>query len=391
MQLYSSVRAGNRSAARQTPPLRNLLGIAADAVKLNPPLYLSSVLGLPWTWIPPFDRYSEFKILDLWRLRRTFTSFLNVTVPSLPLTPLPFGPPSVNDLLFHPTVILQRPDHNGNYTTWPREAWFFINGILTNDAVAQINAAYLAYLFHRPLTLIQNSTDSFALDLFECAIGKEWFLNTESVVKAFPPIYDALKSDKEKVVVIAHSQGTIIIARVLRLLAAITRPPRARRAGVAAQVYAPPEFVYPEQEALDLGDFEPLQPDELAKLEVYCFANCANRMSYWKPPRRGSPPVPWIESFGNANDLVARLGMLNPRPAHWGIRLDGPQYVRPGAWGHLLNQHYLSGIEASQKQGRKHGGRGDAAPFVLANRTAFPRALQPRLFDYLNGGSPDPL
>ena len=63
-------------------------------------------------------------------------------------------------------------------------------------------------------------------------------------------------------------------------------------------------------------------------------------------------PLPWIESFGNENDIVARLGMLAPRPEQWGIRINGPRYERHGAWGHMLNEHYLKEIERRQKRGR---------------------------------------
>ena len=149
---------------------------------------------MPWTWLPPHNRYSEFKIIDLWRPGRTAKFLANTWIPSIPRTPPSFGPPFLNDLFWQPTVILQRPDHNGSYTTFPDEAWFFVNGIMTNDSVAQINSAYLAHLFHRPLTMIQNSTDSLWADLFECALGKEWYRVVEPAIKAFPPIYDALKS-----------------------------------------------------------------------------------------------------------------------------------------------------------------------------------------------------
>ena len=47
-------------------------------------------------------------------------------------------------------------------------AWlslFFINGILTNGDVAQLNAACISYMFHRPVTLIQNATDGALADL----------------------------------------------------------------------------------------------------------------------------------------------------------------------------------------------------------------------------------
>ena len=376
------------------PSFGELLGIALEAAQINPPLYVSSILGLPWTWIPPFNRYSEFKIVDLYRMGRTLHYLMNVSIPSVPRNPLPFGPPILNEFFRQPTVILQRPDHNGSYTSFPHEAWFFINGIMTNDAVAQINAAYLSYLFHRPITLIQNSTSSFFLDLLECALGKEWSKTTEAAIKVFPVIYDALKSpEKKKVVVIAHSQGTILAAVVLRLLNKLTRlePALPAPAGIAAEAFAAQEFVYPDEELLDLTDFDPLEQEEVAKLEIYCFANCANRMKYHPTARKNGQPVPWIESFGNENDLVARLGMLSPVGKEQGIDLDGPRYVRPGAWGHLLNQHYLFGITDHQKVGRRKRPAGGTAPYRLLNPELVSQEATPRLFTYINGGPPAPV
>jgi hypothetical protein len=391
---------------------QDLLNIAAEAAKIRPPLYISSIAGHPWTWLPPHHRFSEFSIINPWRLRRTIKFMINVSVPSLPRNPPNFVPPFLDDLFWEPTVILQRPDHNGSYTTFPDEAWFFINGIMTNDSLAQLNAAFISYLFHRPVTIIQNSTNSIFVDLAQCAIGKEWDLTTEPAAKAFPPIYDALKSEKEKVVVIVHSQGTIIMATVLDMLNAITSlaqkevpipvvmpqmAPAAEAepvmglpslAAEAGPQFAGPEFIYPDQGDLKLGDFEPLEQAELAKLEVYNFANCANDMKYFQPPRAGQAPVPWIENFGNEFDLVARLGMLSPDPDELGIDIDGPCYERPGAWGHLLNEHYLLGIEEYQKAGQRKGGTGGSVPFKLVNEAAYPGFNTPRLYSYINGGSP---
>jgi hypothetical protein len=377
--------------------LDTLLGIAFDALRISPPLYVSSIFGRPRTWLPPFSRYSEFRIVDLWRLGRTAKFLANTWIPSIPRTPPTFGPPLLNGLFWQPTVILQRPDHNGSYTAFPDEAWFFVNGIMTNDAVAQINSAYLAYLFHRPLTMIQNSTDSLWIDLFECAVGKEWYRVVEPAVKALPPIYDALKSPhKQRVVVICHSQGTIIMSVVLRLLGQLFRRPAAALEAEAgerglfaeAPLYAPPEFVYPDEDPIDLDDFDRLTEAELAKLEVYCFANCANTMTHIATAADGRP-LPWIESFGNENDIVARLGMLAPRPEQWGIRIDGPRYERYGAWGHMLNEHYLKEIERCQKHGRKPGGDGTAAPYEPAPGSVEEAERAPRLFSYINGGIPD--
>ena len=121
--------------------------------------------------------------------------------------------------------------------------------------------------------------------------------------------------------------------------------------------------------------------DELAKLEIYCFANCANTLKYLHPDRA----VPWIENFGNEFDVVARLGMLAPRAQEWHIEIDGPRYVRPRAWGHFLNAHYLADIERQQKVRYRPGGKGGTAPYELLNAEQFPNHT-PKLFNYINGG-----
>ena len=379
--------------APQVASLHNLAGIAGDALEIMPPLYLRSILGSPRAWLPPYRRFSEFSLLNPWRPLRTLKFLQNTWLPSLPMTPPTFNPPFFDDLFWQPTVILQRPDHNGSYTSFPDEQWFFINGVMTNDAVAQINAALLAELFHRPITLIQNSTSSLLVDLFQCALDKQGWKVTEPVTKAFPAIYDALKSPhRRRVVVIAHSQGTIIAAVVLALLQKLvtTGPSRLQTPGEPtpppAAAYAPPEFVYPAEGPIHLDEFDALSLDELRKLELYCFATCANVMTYTAPPAEGRRPIPYLEHFGNEKDIVARLGMLAPRPDKWGIHIDGAQFMRPNAWGHLLNAHYLYPILDMQRRGRRRGGVGTTAPF-LARRTADGQP-PPRLFDYINGGAP---
>lgn len=383
LQEARALPAAERLVDREAhaPNVQNLVDIGLDALTSTRPPYLFSILGRPKSWWPGSNRFSEYGILDVWQPGRTLRFLTNVIIPSVPHTPPSFGPPLLLRQFWQPSVILQRPDHQGSYTSSPDEVWFFVNGVASNDAVAQRNGAYLAYLFHRPLTMIQNSTDSLLLDLLECAVGKQWYRYTEAATKAFPPIYDALKRpDKRRVVVIAHSQGTIIMATVLRMLAAVLQAPAEKRglAGLfGAVVYAPPEFVYPDQDPWRAEDFAPLDVQELAKLELYCFANCANGMKYLGVHSDGRP-IPWIESFGNENDLVARLGMLAPKAAERGIDIDGPCYVKPNGWGHLLNAHYLSDIQSSQKVGRRRGGAGGAAPYVLANAAVYlPRSADP--------------
>ena len=272
-----------------------------------------------------------------------------------------------------------------------------------------MNAAYLASLFHRPLTLIQNSTDSLWIDLFQCLMGRDWEFEqtfdwwdmTEPAIKAFTPIYEALTNpQKKKVVVVAHSQGTIIMAYVLRLLKGQwpeTNGLHGKKSRVVAvepeQLYTPvePVFVYPNQAPLKPSDFRLLTADELAKLEIYCFANCARQMTYFDKKAR----VPWIESFGNEHDLVARLGMLAPHPEKRQIAIDGPRYLHKDTWGHLLNAHYLYDIDKyEQGEGRQAGSSSDGTfdgTLQLLNTDQFSKELTPRLFKYINGGSLPPL
>lgn len=385
------VVAGTRAPVkdRASQEFGELLGIARDAIAFFPPMYVASVFGQPWTWLPPHHRYSEFRILDVWQPLQSLSYLSAIAIPSIPSRPPTTGPGLLHGLFWRPSIVLQRPDHAGSVTSFPDEQWLFINGIMTTDAVAQLNAAFLADLFHRPITLVQNATSSVVSDLLECAFGKQWHRTTEAVVAAFPLIYDALAGPKSRVVVIAHSQGTIVAAVVLRLLAALTTAPRARSAGTRGGQPAGPVFVYPNDAPLDLSDFDPLSPDQLAKLEVYAFANCATTMRYWRTPHGHDRPIPWIESFGNEFDLVARLGMLAPRADEHHIAIDGPIFCRRGGWGHLLNEHYLAPIDAAQRRGRRRGGRGGLAPFELVPGATPSDVASSRLFAYVNGGVPD--
>ena len=115
----------------------SLLGISLDAVNIWPPRYCTSIFGKPLSWFP-LHRYSEYSLLDIWRPARAVKYLINSGIPSLPINPPPLSPPCLDSFFFRPTLILHRPDHNQDYTAYPEETWFFINGILTNDSVAQL-------------------------------------------------------------------------------------------------------------------------------------------------------------------------------------------------------------------------------------------------------------
>lgn len=338
-----------------------------------------SVLGRFRPAAPP--RYSEYAMFLARDVRRTVGYLSNVLIPSLQRVGPSWVPSVLRRVLFHQTTIQHWPDHLGSYDSFPDESWFFINGILTDSGMAGWNADYLARLFHRPFTIVQNATDGPLADLLECADEKAFGMNGEPADVSFPEIHRALKDPtKDRVIVVAHSQGTLIASVLLRLLRLVYE--RADEVVSKAKQQEDLAALRRSGVTLEPGDFEDVTTDELRRLEIYCFANCATEMRYVDPDRS----LPWIESFGNEHDLVARLGMLAPDVAAEHIAIDGPLWVRRGAWGHLLNHHYLRAIELAQLGGSEDRPRTPTAdpfePYGGGNTAA------PRLYGYINGGRP---
>ncbi|HET6870359.1 MAG TPA: hypothetical protein VFH80_30885 [Solirubrobacteraceae bacterium] len=354
--------------------------IVAEAAKGIRPWELPrSVLGrLRSVANSPHSEYLMFTSRDV---RRTVKYVADALIPSFHRHAPSWVPAGLRSVFFHQTTIVRWPDQAGRYDSFPAEEWFFINGILTNPGMAAWNANYLAAIFPRPLTIIQNATDGPIADLLECADEKAFGMNGEPVDVGFPEVYRALKDGtKDRVVIIAHSQGTLIsavMARLLRLvydrvgelLSAAERADELaalRRTGVT----------------LDPNDFADVTSAELDRLEIYCFANCASEMRYVDP----TAGLPWIESLGNEHDLVARLGMLAPDRKNEQIAIDGPLWVHRGAWGHLLSAHYLRAIELAQGGGSSPGpATTTAEPYEQFGGAA---AGAPRLFAYVNAGKP---
>jgi hypothetical protein len=219
---------------------------------------------------------------------------------------------------------------------FPGEAWFFVNGIATDKDLLKLNGRYLSRLFQRPIELIYNPTEGPFSDLIECITGRTFdFVSAPSAYALERVSLALLNPDKERVVLMGHSQGGIIVAHVVN------------------------------------GLVERFSGDKtrLGKLEVYTFASACDRIR--TDPELDTPErhVPFIEHFANTEDLVAQLGVL-----HGQLPIKGKVYTleKPG---HFLNAHYLSEIERTQayawhdEDGRPHH---DA-----------------RLYSYLNGGTPE--
>jgi hypothetical protein len=372
------------------------------ALWMSPPDYVRSVLGDVDAWWSRTCPPTELQLAEVREWKKGFPALAHILIPAVPFRP-PLAFP-LSDLLFRPSVIFQYPPHANTPSLTPREMWFFINGICTDRSVVNLNARYLHRLFKRPLTVLHNFTRGWAFDLAACAIGKEWDQVTESAAIAFPAVYGALKNPGcERVILLAHSQGTILSAVILELLKGLhpplhkrwmegppaapehavarrlakrwhfSRTIRTKRAAIEMDASTLPSFEWPGH---GLRQPEPVTKQDLARMEIYCFANCATRML---PVTDHGFPRPWIESYGNEKDIVARLGVLANTSGPGRVRIGGDRYRRDGAWGHLLNAHYLYPMMSSLSLGDQRGG---LAP-LPGNRFQVPR-----LFEYLGGNSP---
>ena len=377
------------------------------ALQIHPPDYVHSILGNPDSWCTRTCPPTELKLAEVREWAKGLPELAYILIPALPWKPPGLSFP-FSDLLFRPSRVFRYPAgaHVPNPT--PKERWFFINGICTDDSVVDLNAQYLHRLFGRPLTVLHNVTRGIIPDLAACAVGKEWEQVTESAAIAFPPIYAALKNETcERLILLAHSQGTILSAVILHALyilhpatharwaqEAVVAPEHAvaqklakrwnfertmlpAPAGGDSQLAVPATFEWP---GYGRRQPEPVMPEELRKLEIYCFANCASEMVQIKVGGGKELFMPWIESYGNENDIVARLGVLANVTGPGSVRIDGDRY-KCDAWGHLLNAHYLYPM----MEARKHGDPGGGLEPLEGNRL-----LTPRLFAYLDAKSPPP-
>jgi hypothetical protein len=357
-----------------------LLGSVKDAAWFFPLDWPRSVLGnLSSMRRAPYSEYDLFWSGNIPRLARYLGDIL---VPSVPGRAPAWLRAPLSTLFFHRSHELKDA---GRAPAQPfaGEQWFFINGILTNQDVARMNASYLVDLFHRPITVLWNSTDGAAVDLLECA-SEKLGATGEDVDSGFHPLLDAIASPKHKrVVLISHSQGTLITAVLLRLIGGVYLHTMTGKRGELSKSDRAAICRHAATEGLTVNPrrLKPVTPTELAKLEVYCFANCASQMKYID----ADLALPKIESHGNEHDLVARLGMLATHPHECDIEIAGPRFRHNGAWGHLLNAHYLIDIDNAQRQRSETGDcPADTAPYVLIEGTA-PAGTTPHLFRYLDG------
>jgi hypothetical protein len=387
--------------------LRDLLKVARKASDMDCGGLMSSVLRGCRKRAHPIRKFSEYNILNPWRPTVLARFLMDLSIPAMPESTPDLArmllPPLVNRRFWRPTGFFQQPDEYAGVCSFPNEHWFFINGIATNADVAHYNSAYLAHLFHRPVTVVQNATCSLTADLLECMVGKglqlcDKSIMTEPAWRAAAAILEALNSIAIKhVIVIAHSQGTIIMSNVLTVIGEALKSDLAQQEEpmwhsfireLMGTVETESQKVLRNSLAHALAEFTRDRSahvmDRLKKLEIFTFANCADKMRYVHT----SQSIPYMEHFANELDWVARLGILSPLrgDSEATIEIDGPVFEQKGEWGHLLNEHYLTAIDDYLYPGAEPYNR-EQNPFPPVGNGAG----KSRLYDYFHGKSPKAL
>jgi hypothetical protein len=200
------------------------------------------------------------------------------------------------------------------FPKYPNEQWIFINGVVVGRHWFKANVNKLARTFGREVLGVHNPTYGILFDVIQCIIERDFSYVTQDIRDGYVLVKKALQdTDKDKVVLVLHSQGGIEGGLMVDMLLA------------------------------DLGD------DLLSKLEIYTFASAANHFN--NPMRVGpngkQPVFRHVEHYANSNDFVSRWGVLRfaKSPTHIGNRFAGPVFKRHGS-GHMFNQHYLANMFA---------------------------------------------
>lgn len=189
------------------------------------------------------------------------------------------GPPVANraDLVPRRTFIAVPED-----SSLPKEVFYYINGIVEQGAMVQGTALLLYTLTGRMCNVFVNPSHGIGIDLLECVLDR-----TLDICAApcgdIENIIEKQLSLGRKVVLIAHSQGGIILSSVVKNLLARSQLELENNPNGS-----------PVNSAL---------LDRLTRLEAYSFCSAADLSA-------SLHNLPFSEHFATESDFVARIGVL---------------------------------------------------------------------------------
>lgn len=245
-----------------------------------------------------FDSNSEMNKSN-WDFMNTLKFISDIFIIKIPLYCPKWVPYSIRIIFFGDNSRY----YADNEESQNGECMIFLNGILYNDITIKQTQSILKNMFNRPINILKNASDSIISDIIETLVGKFTQELDEASTIALYTICNKLLDEKiDKLIIICHSQGSIIMSNVLKNL---------YKLGLNKQEY-------------------------MKKLEIYSFATCATKMNYVVDE------LPYMEHFANDNDFVANLGCNCADDIKHLITIDGKINIKRDKSGHMFNTHYIN-------------------------------------------------
>ncbi|WVF67697.1 hypothetical protein IAT40_002456 [Kwoniella sp. CBS 6097] len=178
-----------------------------------------------------------------------------------------------------------------------------INGIATTGRTDQVQVNSFASMFDHPMMGLKNQSFGLMIDLWCCLLQRDFYVHTPIVHDCFAIIGGALLDPtSDSVVVLAHSQGGLLLAAIIRMI-----------------------------------ETEPLLQGVKAKLEVFTLGSAARSFGRWEYSGSGvNGGFKTVEHYSNEWDWVSRTGVLVDLEASLGTH-----YIRKKQPGHLPLTHYF--------------------------------------------------
>lgn len=261
---------------------------------LNTPNFYKSIFG---------ENYSNVK------KKINLFDIINLLIPKLSIYCPNFLPNIIKKLFFKNDCIYIK---NKNEIE-DNICIIYINGILSSNDEILNDINILSSFFNRPVNAIYNVSESFIYDIIESYIGKGFNKLTEPcLLGVFTICNKLLNPNIEKLVIIAYSQGTIIMSNILFHL---------KKLGLDNDIY-------------------------LKKLEIYTIANCSSNMQYLYVN------FPYMEHLVNEHDFVGKLGINCSNELKDYIKIDGKKFIIKNKYGHLLFENYFNNFHLEFKQSK---------------------------------------
>ncbi|KAI9639900.1 uncharacterized protein MKK02DRAFT_40230 [Dioszegia hungarica] len=238
------------------------------------------------------------------------------------------------------------------------EAWLFVNGIATSASGLQLILTRLNVLFGRRVTGIHNKTFGIWWDLVECLLQRDFMWATADVRVGYETICQHIRNPaKKKVVLMAHSQGGIIMSAWVDQLLSDFPADALRKIEIYTFASAANHFSVPSSPVYPGAEADAITADAEA---ASAGTGTATATAHTESTGTGSRQIGRrfvfgvVEHFVNTKDYVSLIGLIEfaPHPPATTVpgvlpaqaaegRFAGRIFRREGHTGHLLVAHYL--------------------------------------------------